>query len=203
MQEASKAAFAVDVDALPSLLDGVLRIENQDVGLVACLGLGDDSLTGAAFSERLTRLMPELDLEALGGVRVVRVQRAGDRSFFAAVWNAGPLPLLRMFPEEADSPGAALPAFVERPVGGRRILSVFQEDAANGLELYERDADVQSAFAEYAQALEDAGWHVHDAQALASAPVHGALFLRGASSMVVHAEQQGTTSILSLMNLGE
>lgn len=202
LHEAAERVFAPPAASLPSMLDGVLRVQDGDVGLVACLAIGKATLSAAAWADRIARFTEALDLQVFGGVRLVRVQQAGSRTFFTAVWNDGPVPLGTMFPEQGDSPGYDVVG-VLRPSGAQRVLSAFQEGEPTGVQVYRVQDDVDTAFSGYATALSAAGWSIHDPAFLASSQAHAALFLRGDSSVVVYAEEQAGERLLSVLSLGE
>jgi hypothetical protein len=189
---------------LPSLLDGVLRVEGDGAGLVACLALGEDPLGIAALVERLEHLAETGDLSALGGLRVVRVQPRGDGSFFVAAWNDGPVVLDAMFPVQGDSPGIDFRG-VPRPEHATRTLSAWQEGGEAAANLYSVPEGADVAFSTYERMLVRASWQIDDgARLLAGDPRYGALFSRAGKTLVVHVETHEDGSWVSVLpgNLG-
>ncbi len=184
---------------LPSLVDGVLRVEEEHQGLVACLALGETKLGAAELMDRIERFGDALDVAELGGLRVVRVQALGEGSFFVAAWNDGPLALARMFPEQGDSPGAD-PSGIPRPAHARRVLSAWQEDVPSSVHVYESGDVRDEAFVGYTRELEKLGWRLQDATGLyGGASVNGGLFARGAQSLVVQAQSDERGSLISVL----
>jgi hypothetical protein len=186
---------------LPSLIDGVLRIEEERQGLVACLGLGERELTHEELRERIERFADAGDLSVFGGVRVVRLEALEERTFFVATWSEGALPLATMFPERGDSPGSD-PAHIPRPAGSRRLLSAWQEDAPSSIHLYLTNRPSDEAFAAFVQALEQHGFTNQDSSSMAGGTLmQGTLFARGTQSIAVHAQLLGAETVLSVLNM--
>lgn len=199
LHELAQAAMHSARAGLPSLVDGVLRVEEEHQGLVACLALGEARLGAAELMDRIERFSDALDLAELGGLRVVRVQALGEGSFFVAAWNDGPLALTRMFPEQGDSQGVD-PAGLPRPARARRVLSAWQEGVPSSIQLYESAQARDEAFAGYTEELERAGWRMQDVTNLhGGASVNGALFARGGKSLVVHTQPDGRGSLISVL----
>lgn len=181
--------------------DGVLRIDGDDVGMVACLDLGEKTLSAQEMADRLGRFAETLDLTALGGVRMVRAQRAGAKTFFVAAFSDGPVSLSSMFPDNQDCPGQDL-RDAPRPMRATRILSAWQEGHASELHVYQTKTSVDDAFERYAAAMEQSGWTLHDDTRLSSAEVFGAVFVRGHDSVVVDARADGPESRLTVLAMG-
>ncbi len=201
LARAAQSVFRPVRGELPSLIDGVLRIQEERQGLVACLGLGSEELGRDELWERIARFSETVDLSVFGGVRVVRLESLGDQTFFVATWSEGPVPLGTMFPERGDSPGTD-PVSTPRPAESRRLLSAWQEGAPSSIHLYASSAARDQAFAAYAHSLEQSGWKNQDASSMTGGrPMNAALFARGSQSVVVHAQSFGADTVLSVLNM--
>ncbi|MFT3928082.1 MAG: hypothetical protein QM778_36475 [Myxococcales bacterium] len=200
LHQAARAVYRSARKDLPSLIDGVLRVEEEKEGLVACLALGA-KLSPRELLARLERFGEHADLQELGGLRVVRVRRVDEGSFFVATWNEGPLPLADMFPEQGDSPGDE-PPDVPRPRQARRLLSAWQEGRPSGVYVYSVSAARDAVFESYVAELERGGWRLQDASSLVGGvPFHGAAFARGSQGLVVHTQADGEGTLISVLPL--
>jgi hypothetical protein len=137
---------------LPSLADGVLRVDNEHAGMVACLELGSEALAPSELLARLQTLQQTGDLASLGAIRLVRVEARGQGSFFVAVASDGPLPLPLLFPSRGDAPGVD-PAGAPRPYAARRLLSVWQLGQEPSIHVYETSEGLEQAFRAYSARL--------------------------------------------------
>jgi hypothetical protein len=202
--EAAKRLSARPDVELPSLLDGVLRVESGEQGLVGCLALGEAHLDVEQWLARVRAFAERGDLQALGGLRVARVRAQGSGSFVVLAWNEGPVPLVDMFPADKDAPGVDFTG-VPRPVGARRVLSAWQEHAETAINVYTLAQPAAQAFADYTEILARHGWHAPAPAQLSSrgGPL-AALLERGGRTLVLHAYQQGADSLLTVlpMNAG-
>ena len=191
--EAHSGGFAgrakrVDADAPPGLLDGVLRLEGRDAAMVACLDLGPRDLSAEEFLARLERVADSMDLAELGGIRMVRLERAGEGTFAVAIWSQGSLALPRMFPQQGDAPGAD-PRHVPRAPGSRRVLSLWQEGRAPAVNAYLAPQGVDEALAFYRERLPRAGWKLAD-----GVPEGALVATRGDAMAVWHIEPDAAGS---------
>ncbi len=186
--------------ALPPLADGILRSENEREGLVACLELGTDETSFEDLAVRLTEFAEEGDLQALGGVRMVRAEARGDKAFFVSTWNEGRTPLWQMFPETGDAPGIEF-ADVPRPSGARRVLSTWQEQGAPALNVYESTESAQPLMQRYLSALSQLGWQGGDAESVRNGGNHQLMLTRNGHQLVLTAESQDGKTRLAVMPL--
>ena len=199
LHDAARSVFRPRDGRLPSLIDGVLRVEEEKRGLVACLALGQSPLSAMELAGRIDRFAETADLAELGGLRVVRLESVGDGTFFVAAWNDGPVSLATMFPAAGDSPGVD-PAGVPRPEGAKRVLSAWQEGAPSGVNLYLSQTQRDLAFANYVGSLAWAGFKIQDSSSLlGGASMNAALFARGTETLVVHAQSDADGTMIAVL----
>jgi hypothetical protein len=142
---------------IPAWLDGVLRVESEHEGVVGCLDPGDRPLGAWGLLEKLERFAAKLDLDALGAVRLVRVEAREQGSFFVAALSEGPLALTTMFPESGDAPGVDL-ASAGRPRGSRRLFTALQQGGEPTLTVYEVQEELAVVLPAFEQQLERRGF---------------------------------------------
>lgn len=189
---------------LPSLLDGVLRVQSGDQGLVGCLALGEARLDMEEWLARVRAFSERGDLQALGGLRVARVRAQGSGSFVVLAWNEGPVPLADMFPEGKDAPGVDFEG-APRPEGAQRILSTWQEHAETAVNVYRLAQPAEQAFADYTEALARHGWRAPaPSQLMSRNGAFAALLERDGRTLMLHAHRDGAGSLLTVlpMNAG-
>jgi hypothetical protein len=179
---------------LPGLLDGVLRLESERAGVVACLELGSEPLGVTELTRRLEQLAQDGDLNRLGPVRMARVEARAQGSFFIVAASDGALPLPLMFPETGDAPGLDLP-FVPRPPDARRVLSVWQLGRAPRINVYETSRALADVWPAYLRSLSSLGFSTlsdsHDGGMRAAL-----LDRQGQSLLVVGSAQHGGASLV-------
>lgn len=157
------ARAAAYLKQLPkSLLDFSVRVDGDDQGVVACLDLGDQTLSLAEMFRRVQRFLDQGDLKELGELRYVYAKRAGGSTAFLTVWNEGSLPLQRMFPLHGDAPGSDFVG-IPRPPQGRRLLSVREAGVPYGMVIYEHRLSPNAASDFYRRQLSKADWQLFDA----------------------------------------
>ncbi len=183
--------------ALPPLADGVLRAENDREGLVACLDLGESEASFQDLAARLTEFAARGDLQALGGVRMVRAYAREGEAFFVSTWNEGSAALWDMFPLTGDAPGLDFRS-VPRPSGSRRVLSTWQEHGAPAINVYESAEPLDVLWDGYTRALAERGFLRSDHNA-SSAGAHALMLTRGGQQLVITAEAQNGKTLLSVM----
>lgn len=159
-QTSSVASPAGLLDAL----EGVLRVESDEQGVLLCLDAGG-RLNLEELIAALQRFGETGDLGELGNLRYVRAQRTDEGSSALAVWTEGPLNLLQMFPAQGDAPGQDIRALPRAPET-RRLLSAWELESEPWLGIYE-NAELGPAelLRFYARALPEAGWTLHEADA--------------------------------------
>lgn len=142
---------------VPSLLEGVLRVEGEGQGFVACFELGSEPVGVWGALRKLQRFSRALDLAELGGIRMVRAESRTQGSFFVAAWSEGAVPLATMFPAAGDAPGFDL-AGIGRPRHARRIFSALQAGREPTIVVYESSMPLAPLLREYAGQLLSAGF---------------------------------------------
>jgi hypothetical protein len=179
---------------LPGLLDGVLRLESERAGVVACLELGSEPLGLAELTRRLEQLAQTGDLNRLGPVRMARVEARERGSFFVVAASDGALPLPLMFPDTGDAPGLDLPS-APRPPDARRVLSVWQLGREPRINVYDTSRALDQVWPDYLRSLATRGFStLSDSY---SAGVRAALLDRqGHSLLVVGTAQRGGASLV-------
>jgi len=143
--------------ALPSLLDGVLRADAPQSGLIACFELGGRPLGVSGLLGKLQRFARELDLAELGNVHVVRAAARPQGTFFVVVSTLGALPLTKLFPAAGDAPGLDFSA-AGRPLDSRRVFTALQEGGEPTIVIYESGRALAPLLDEYAGRLVRAGF---------------------------------------------
>ncbi len=186
--------------ALPSLADGILRVENEREGLVACLDLGQSTISLDDLATRLAEFAKRGDLQALGGVRMLRAEARDQAAFFVSTWNEGRAPLWQMFPLTGDAPGVDF-ADVPRPLRSRRVLSTWQEHGAPALNVYESADAPDVLWERYTRELTRQGWLEASQDHAQSAAQRALLLVRGGHQLVITAEAQNGKTLLTVMPL--
>jgi hypothetical protein len=183
---------------LPSIADGVVRMESESEGVVACLELGETPLGAWGLLRKLQRFERALDLAELGALRTVRVEAREHGSFFVAVLSEGPLPLTTMFPPAGDAPGFDLEP-VGRPPNMRRVFSALQQGGEPAIAVYEGEGASEPPFQEFAARLLRSGFErLHEER---SAGSRSALFRAGDRNLLLVATGDGEQSQLALIAL--
>jgi hypothetical protein len=184
------------VGTLSGLLSGVLRIERERDGVVACLALGDEPLDYKGVLARLRRFGQTTDLASVGAVHMARVEARDDGSFFVVASSEGALPLDQLFPSAGDAPGLDVPN-LGRPQAARRILSVWQENGEPMLSIYESARPLGTSFDGYVARIERMG-----AELLAASPMseqsRAALFMHGGHSYLIAGTRRAGLSLIAV-----
>lgn len=141
-----------------SWLRGAFREESTGEGFVACLDTGGAVAPGE-LARRIHAFAVTGNLGELGELRYVLARREGDTTSALVLWTEGAFPLLKMFPEHGDAPGADPPG-VPRPGQAERVLSAVERDAPYSLTLYRAPSEPAAALASYLDQLKRAGWNV-------------------------------------------
>jgi hypothetical protein len=140
-------------------LDGVLRLNDERGGYVACLDLRASSLTITELRARVRAFIATGDAGAVGDVRLLWARRQGQHTSYVALWSEGRLPLQEMFPTSGDAPGRDAPD-LPRPRGARRTLSAWQQDAQPLLVSYGLPEAVTAVAPRYRAELAALGFRV-------------------------------------------
>jgi len=186
--------------AATRLAGGVLRIERDREGLVACLDLGLSELAPEALAAKLSDFARDGDLQQLGGVRMLRAQALAHGTFFVTTESQGAAPLWRMFPSEGDAPGVD-PFELARPNGSRRLLSAWQEQGAPAIHVYESEQTLDSLWSPYLRKLELSGWQRDPHAPSQPEGARAALFMRDGHQTVVVAEAARGMTLVSILPL--
>ena len=115
--------------------DPVVRAEEAERGVVACLELGDATLSMEELSRRASALLLTGDLSQVGGLRLATVERGDNQTVFVTTWSDGPIDTPSMFPTEGDAPGFDMSG-VPRPANARRVLSAREAGQAKAFNAY-------------------------------------------------------------------
>lgn len=145
-----------------SAFRGVLRLDGERAGYLACLELDPAGLGLREWAERLRAFEASSDFAELGGLRFVWAQRSQAHTRYVALWNRGRLPLASMFPAAGDAPGVDA-AGMPRPAG-RRVLSAYQPGAAPLIVAYRTPGEPALALARYRKQLVAQGFVVEPSQ---------------------------------------
>jgi hypothetical protein len=118
------------------VLDGVMRVESEQAGSVACLDTGDEKASPESVLARAQKFVSTGDLASFGGLRLLRAEKREQGVFAVMFWTDGALNVKQMFPSRGDAPGLDF-SDLPRPPGSRRILSAWEEGEAPALNIYE------------------------------------------------------------------
>jgi len=198
-------ARAMDIAAhakrlLPSLADGILRSEHAGEGLVACFDLGQRETSWDELLARLQAFARSGDLEALGGIRLLRVQARSEGAFFVTLASVGPTELSKMFPAEGDAPGLDFKG-VPRPLGGRRVLSAWQQHGAPALNIYEAELRGAHLLRDYQRLLLAHGWRLDGTSRSSATDAPAMLLIKDGHQLVLSAETEGARILVAVMLL--
>lgn len=174
------------------LLDGVLRVDGDEGGAVACLDVGEERGSPRSILERAQRFAATGDASSFGNLRYVRAERRGEQGVFVVMmWTDGPLNIRSMFPREGDAPGVDFPG-LPRPPAARRILSAWEEGEAPAINMYESTALAAEQLEQhYRSALPKNGWEFMT-PASSDASARGALVMRdGLTVTLSHTDVKG------------
>ena len=161
MWRASKLPASLARGAEGQPWDGVVRLETERRGVVACLDTGGEGLSSHALLERIQRFLDTGDVSSVGDIRYAMVQRSeGERTAFVTSWTDGPVNVHEMFPKEGDAPGSDLPGLA-RPDGARRVLSGFHRGGEDLLALYTAPKSVDELHDFYLEMLRERGFAIH------------------------------------------
>lgn len=175
---------------------GVVRVQNAERGIVACLDSQGHTVDGAVLAERARSFLSTGDLAAFGELRYFLVQpnEQGGSTVLAA-WTQGSAKLLQMFPEHGDAPGGDLPN-IPRPVEAQRQLSAGVPGKGH-LVSYSLGLSIDSALDRYRTQLIRTGWTIRKVDA-----PHSVLALSGRRAVLVSASE-GSEPAQSRLTLSE
>lgn len=197
----AKRAAKVLPNAPSGLLDGIVRAESSSEGVVACLQLGKAEMSLEQLAQRMGMFGETLDLNVLGGLRMVRVTPREHGSFFVVAMSEGSVPLARMFPEQGDAPGVDFP-LLPRPADSTRLLSGWQVNGEPAINAYRVRRPVDDVWAQQLDLLGANGWTAagtdHTTQ---SSREHAVLMWREGKSALVVAQPSDGETLLSLLPL--
>lgn len=142
------------------ILDGVVRVEGEETGVVACLDTGGEALDSLTLIRRIQGFVETGDASVVGDLRYVMVEKGQvHETTFVTAWTDGPLNLREMFPPEGDAPGMDIPD-LPRPEGARRVLSSFQRDGDDLVTLYKAPLSTEDLHGFYVSALKKRGFSI-------------------------------------------
>lgn len=182
-------------------LDGVLRVQSESRGVLACVDTGAGALSIADLAARARAFVTTGDLSRLGNLRFVSVERGEVGTVFVAVWNEGPLNIGEMFPESGDAPGHDLPR-VPRPMDSRRIASAWEVGQRRSFGVYEiADRSLSQVTQQFRQQLQVATFEIRDG---GSSDVAGFVAERGELSvMVAFAQADLGRTLVTISSLSD
>lgn len=184
-----------------------LRGGDDDEGYVACVDVGDRSLSVDDLSHRLQEVVRTGDLSHWGNLRYAYVTRRPTGTRILTVATEGQFNLLRMFPNEGDAPGQDVPGLARFP-GMRRVVSAYEDGHANGLGMYTVQAPVTRVREWYRDEMGRRGWALSDVPhdrplppEVEASRARMLAFSRGndATMVLVFDHTEGTTSMMSLL----
>jgi hypothetical protein len=194
-----RALLAAATPALRAALHGVLRVDDEHGGYVACFDLGGQHLTPGELTARVRAFLATGDLADIGGLRFAWARREAEHTTYVAVWSLDHLPLRSMFPARGDARGAELEG-LPRPRGSQRVLSTWQEAEAPMLVGYRSARGAAALIRQYSTQLENEGWRVQTVRR-ASGPRRVLLRRRDALVAAVVADNGSGGSVLVLTPL--
>jgi hypothetical protein len=118
------------------LFDGVMRVDTERDGAVACMDVGDELGSAETILARAERFVATGDASAFGELRYMRAEKTERGVFVVMMWTDGAFNIKEMFPATGDAPGVDFPG-LPRPEGSRRLLSAWEEGQAPALNVYE------------------------------------------------------------------
>lgn len=181
-------------------LDGVLRLDDERGGYLACLDLGGTRVAPEELLRRVRAFLATGNLAEVGDLRFIWARRSGKTTSYVAVFTEGPVPLLSMFPAHADAPGLDLPE-LPRPTHSQRLLSTWQEDQAPMLVSYRIAAPLATAEADFRALLVQHGYAIRKQDPRAQGS-RAWLAGRGASSaLAIFAADGPDRTVISLTPL--
>lgn len=197
----ARHAAEVLPSAPPGLLDGVLRADSAHEGVVACLQLGKQELTLEQLAQRMGKFSENLDLNELGGVRMVRVTPREHGSFFVVAMSEGSAALTDMFPERGDAPGVDF-SRLPRPRQSTRLLSAWQVNGEPAINTYRVQRPVDEVWAEQLDVLAEEGWSpLGTGATMQSLQRHAVMVWRAGEAALVLAQPSDAETLLSLLPL--
>jgi hypothetical protein len=160
------------------LLDGVMRVESEEAGSVACFDVGEEKGSPESILARAQKFAATGDASSFGDLRYVRVERRVQGVFVVMMWTDGPLDLRAMFPKQGDAPGVDFPD-LPRPPDARRIFSAWEEGEAPAVNIYEAAGKTPKELDAYYRAeLAQRGWRVLNPPGREDAPVRALMVMR-------------------------
>ena len=200
LQQASRGRIPRIAGGTRVPLDGVLRLDDEHGGYLACLDLGATRIAPEELLRRVQAFLATGNLAEVGDLRFIWATRSGQTTNYVAVFTQGPVPLLSMFPTNADAPGVDLPE-VPRPARSQRLLSTWQQDQAPMLVSYRVAAPLGAAEADFRALLVRHGYAIREPDARAQGS-HAWLAERGASSaLAIFAADGPRRTVISLTPL--
>lgn len=170
-------------------LDGVLRLDSERSGYIACLDLGNERVSPTDLISRVRAFLATGDLAKIGDLRFAWTSRDPGRTSYVALWSESSVPLRSMFPPRGDAPGEEI-RDLPRPDGSRRVLSAWQQGEAPILVVYRARRSAAELAQRYGQQLTALGWVV-ERQTRAPGTPTGLLVRRGRTVILAIASDDG------------
>lgn len=190
VEQLPKGALGTKKDEDKDQLLGIMRSEQRDEGMVACLA--QDPLDGwQDLSQRLGRFVETGDLSEVGDLRYMYVRKVSDKSNqVIAAWTEGQFKMFDMFPKNGqDTPGTdALNA--PRPPESIRIFSATIEGAIGSVRIYDSARPKSEILSLYDKQMPERGWTLVP-QTVDKAPDARLFTTETADLLVVTSEKDG------------
>jgi hypothetical protein len=143
---------------------GVLRLEQDDRGVVACFDTQGKSFDAGWIMDNALHFAKTGDLGIFGTIHYFMVRKAENgASTYLSVSTEGPVNLLRMFPSTGDAPGID-PIGIPRPVESRRRLVIAESAHGLGLTSYSVRSLGDSTLWAYRAELSKLAWQLTDVE---------------------------------------
>ena len=156
----SAARAQLPIDPADARAAGVLREEDGDAGVVACVVREDSQTPGTAvMAARMQEFMHSGDLGAIGKLRYVFARaREGGKSHVIAAWTDGKFDVSALMSKNGqDTPGADS-AYLSRPADSVRLLTADVEGIPYALRLYDAAGRPAEVLESYHASMVQNGW---------------------------------------------
>jgi hypothetical protein len=187
-------------EAQLSIFDGVMRVEQDDGGAVACMDVGDERGSADTLLARAQRFVVSGDAAAFGELRYMRAERTERGVFVVMMWTDGAFNIRNMFPTSGDAPGVDFPG-LPRPDGSRRVLSAWEEGQAPAFNIYDSPGAKPSELdARYRQELPKHRWEVvTPPNGSVGTSTHGLLAMRDGVTVTLSQVQVNGRSMTAIV----
>lgn len=194
-------------DAQLDVLDGVMRVESERAGSVACFDVGDERGSPSTLLARAQAFAETGDAASFGQLRYVRAEARKQGVMVVMMWTDGALNVRQMFPAVGDAPGVDF-ADLPRPPNSRRIFSAWEEGQAPAINIYESSQRAPGELdAFYREQLPKHGWEPMTPPARPGSATHGMLAMRDGVTVTLAQSSlddgmRGMTTIIPMDRAG-